>query len=69
MGDILGGKDIPSYIRQQMREYINGDITTEQIREQTLERLEAYTKQPEDEITQPEQLKQVAPTIEYSNSI
>jgi len=69
MGDILGDKDIPSYIRQQMREYLNGDITAEQVREQTLERLEAYTKQPADEITQSEQLKQVAPTIEYPISI
>ena len=45
IGDILGDKDIPSYIRQQMKEYRNGDITAEQVREQTLERLVSYKNQ------------------------
>ena len=42
LGDILGDKSIPSYIRYDMRSYRNGDITAEQVRSETLHRLEAY---------------------------
>ena len=43
-GEILGDNDIPGYIRQQMKDYRNGDIIDEQVREQTLKRLESYLK-------------------------
>ncbi|MCL1842412.1 MAG: hypothetical protein FWF79_01220, partial [Defluviitaleaceae bacterium] len=42
MGDILGDRNIPSYVRRQMRAYHNGDITAEQVREETLQRLDSY---------------------------
>jgi len=60
IGDILGDKDIPSYIRQQMRAYRNGQITSEQVREETLQRLESYKAGLEtpvaNEVTQSEQI-------------
>lgn len=54
IGEILGDKDIPSYIRNEMRAYWNGDITAEQVREETLQRLDFYKSQTQGEITQNE---------------
>ena len=59
IGDILGDRDIPSYIRADMRAYRNGQTTAEQVRDETLKRLESYKAGLEipavDEVTQSEQ--------------
>jgi len=47
MGDILGDRDIPDFVRQQMRAYRNGNITADQVRTETMQRLETYITQRE----------------------
>jgi len=54
VGDILGDIAIPDFVREQMRAYRNGDITADQVRAETLQRLEMYKPQPEVEISQQE---------------
>jgi len=77
IGEILGDKDIPSYIRNEMRSYWNGDITAEQVREENLQWLEHYKNQEKqainsiDESTETEKISQPEqhPSAEYPQSI
>ena len=47
IGDILGDKNIPNYIRADMKAYNNGEVTAEQVREINLDRLESYKNKQE----------------------
>jgi len=42
LGDILGDKDIPKHVRRQLWAYHDGEITAEQVREDTLRQLATY---------------------------